>query len=672
MENIFVEFLPPWVETGLQPAFYDKESGTVLQQTARMYDRVNMLIRMFNKLSKNTKETVEDYIDKFNTLYNYVHDYFDNLDVQEEINNKLDDMEEEGTLQEIITAYIQANVEWTFDTVADMKTATNLINGSFATTLGYYNVDDGGSSVYKIVESEPSSYYETLDSGLYAQLIIDGSINTKQFGIVGDGITDETSKLQKFFTYNTNNYVINSPNILINGDMTLTSNSYVKFEEGCKITRKATSDEHYYMLYLDNVENVTINNAWLVGDRATHTGAGGEWGHGINIVCSKNVEVLNSKIEYTWGDGIYIGLWNTTVGTYVQPENIRVSGCIIDHCSRNGISACSGDNIIIENTTISNTNRTNPKSGIDIELEAPSGQTPSFKNLIIRNVNTRENIRGIIINCSSTYDAGVVNITGHHSYKEAQGVLMNTFDYQNSTLIYENGYIELADTFAMDLSKLNNNTAYFKDVIIDSSVNNSLARDYHGAISVRNATNNTNGGFVFDNIKMIQSHTDAYVWRTLFIRNNSTTGTIEDIYINNYSWEPSLSVDLMYMASNGTYDWSKIKITNTTLSKTYNGDNITLSATNTLFANIWNRSIWQASTSTISDSIPDGEYEITLPNTGSNVHTLVFNSAYSVYNGTSTSVTQRTYTANKSGSYIKFKKIGSEIYIVGNIGYTAS
>lgn len=106
MENIFVEFLPPWVETGLQPAFYDKESGTVLQQTARMYARVNMLIRMFNKLSKNTKTTVEEYITKFNELYTYVHDYFDNLDVQEEINKKLDAMVEDGTLAEILNEYV--------------------------------------------------------------------------------------------------------------------------------------------------------------------------------------------------------------------------------------------------------------------------------------------------------------------------------------------------------------------------------------------------------------------------------------------------------------------------------------------------------------------------------------------------------------------------------------
>lgn len=128
MENIFVEFLPPWIETGLQPAFYDKESGTVLQQTARMYARVNMLIRMFNKLSKQTKEeierfetevnddmtqykegidaTVANYIEQFNTLYNYVHDYFDNLDVQREVNNKLDEMAGDGTLEALISTHI--------------------------------------------------------------------------------------------------------------------------------------------------------------------------------------------------------------------------------------------------------------------------------------------------------------------------------------------------------------------------------------------------------------------------------------------------------------------------------------------------------------------------------------------------------------------------------------
>ena len=161
MENIFVEFLPPWIETGLQPAFYDKESGTVLQQTARMYARVNMLIRMFNKLSKNTKqeiedfetstnETVNEYINKFNELHDYVQDYFDNLDVQEEINNKLDDMAEQGQLADIIAQYLTLAGVLAFDTVASLANATNVSAGSSCMTYGYLRLGDGVYNRYKI------------------------------------------------------------------------------------------------------------------------------------------------------------------------------------------------------------------------------------------------------------------------------------------------------------------------------------------------------------------------------------------------------------------------------------------------------------------------------------------------------------------------------------------
>lgn len=209
MQNIFIELLPPWVETGLQPAFYDKESGTVLQQTARMYARVNLLTQAFNTFSEDTttyvnqfvddtnaeierfehdtNETVDDYIEKFNDLHDYVYDYFDNLDVQEEINNKLDDMLEAGTLQEIITTYVQSNVAWTFDSVAEMKTATNLVAGSYAQTYGYYNANDGGKALYKIRaisndDTADDKFIIAIGSTLVAELITDDLVNICQVG----------------------------------------------------------------------------------------------------------------------------------------------------------------------------------------------------------------------------------------------------------------------------------------------------------------------------------------------------------------------------------------------------------------------------------------------------------------------------------------------------------
>lgn len=192
MQNIFIELLPPWIETGLQPAFYDKESGTVLQQVSRMWAKMI-------ELGKG----VNSYIAKFNELYTYVHDYFDNLDVQAEINNKLDAMVEAGTLQEIIGDYLNATAVWGFDTVADMKASTNLINGSFAKTLGYHTLNDGGEGVYKI---RTITNADVVDEGLIislndqtliAELVItDDRINVKQFGAYGDNTHDDTVAIQ--------------------------------------------------------------------------------------------------------------------------------------------------------------------------------------------------------------------------------------------------------------------------------------------------------------------------------------------------------------------------------------------------------------------------------------------------------------------------------------------
>ena len=50
-------------------------------------------------------EAIQELQELYVVLKNYVDNYFENLDVQEEINNKLDEMAEDGTLQSIIEQY---------------------------------------------------------------------------------------------------------------------------------------------------------------------------------------------------------------------------------------------------------------------------------------------------------------------------------------------------------------------------------------------------------------------------------------------------------------------------------------------------------------------------------------------------------------------------------------
>lgn len=91
----------------------------------------------------NNSEAVQE-------LQNYVANYFDNLDVQEEINNKLDEMADDGTLEEIITEYINLKSILAFNTKAEMKSATNLVDGSFTKTYGTTTYNDGYGEFYKI------------------------------------------------------------------------------------------------------------------------------------------------------------------------------------------------------------------------------------------------------------------------------------------------------------------------------------------------------------------------------------------------------------------------------------------------------------------------------------------------------------------------------------------
>lgn len=82
-----INFLPPWVETNEQPAFYDLESGTCLQQTARMYNKVNQLVRSQN-------DVLEDV--------DYLLNWFDNLDIHDQIDAILREYIEDGTFYETL------------------------------------------------------------------------------------------------------------------------------------------------------------------------------------------------------------------------------------------------------------------------------------------------------------------------------------------------------------------------------------------------------------------------------------------------------------------------------------------------------------------------------------------------------------------------------------------
>ena len=418
MNNIFIEYLPPWVETGLQPAFYDKESGTVLQQTARMYAKVNELTKAFNDLSEETKATVEEYITKFVELHDYVEDYFTNLDVQEEINNKLDDMVEAGTLQEIITTYIQANVAWTFDTVADMKLATNLVDGSFARTLGFRSINDGGGALYKISDTGTANEMDVIAVGdLYATLVMPTLASPEMFGAYGDGgVHDDTLYLQRCCEISKNilfkhDYqisdmlVLTSGTTLDGGNYTITNNSDVTF------------------IRSSGVNNVVVKNLNLVGDGSLTISQAG-----LHFLSTTNLTIKNVKIENTGGDGIIIS----------ESKNCRVEDAILKN---NLISVFSFNSSFI---TYQNIHVTKPRFKYGLQFKSCQ-----HCNMVNVTVDTPQD-NGIMISKGSedyaeeNYDNTLTNVIVLNQGQEGETQVSGT---KNAITLYPGKNIKLINAY---------------------------------------------------------------------------------------------------------------------------------------------------------------------------------------------------------------------------------
>lgn len=165
------------VSLGMLPSSY-KQSLTYEEQLIWFCDFLeNKVIPAVNQ----NAEAVEEMQNLFNELQTYVNEYFSNIDVQEEINNKLDEMAESGELEEIIGVYLNANGILTFDTLNDMIISDKLVDGSVARTLGGLAFNDKNGHLYKIehiISANPdgTNLINLGHDDLYARLILEPKI----------------------------------------------------------------------------------------------------------------------------------------------------------------------------------------------------------------------------------------------------------------------------------------------------------------------------------------------------------------------------------------------------------------------------------------------------------------------------------------------------------------
>ena len=140
-------------------------------------------------LQETVIPTVNNNSEVVTELQNYVNNYFENLDVQEEINAKLDSMAEDGTLTALIKNYIdpiqeafedQVNGEIS-DIENDIDTFKNSINGAITSQQTQIN---------SIASGSPAGIYDTVED-----LTTADPSHSKIYLVLADG---------KWYYYDTN------------------------------------------------------------------------------------------------------------------------------------------------------------------------------------------------------------------------------------------------------------------------------------------------------------------------------------------------------------------------------------------------------------------------------------------------------------------------------------
>lgn len=269
-----------------------------------------------------------------------------------------------------------------------------------------------------------------------------------------DGSVDYTEYLQKAIEENERILLPNFPLLINDKGLHLYDNSKIYFQKGTSILLSPSKRSKYAIINLEGVNNVSIYSPKLIGDRLDHIGESGEWGMGINIRSSSNIQIYNANIKNCWGDGIYLG----SIDGKTPNFNISISGGVIDNNRRNGISIISASNVTIKDILLSNSNGTLPMAGIDIE---PNYNLEELHNVRLDNIITynnedvgfliylgsmlgsdRKDVQINLLNCKDYYSKASISIPGlrndyDDTIKKINGeIIIDNFSSYHSHILF--------------------------------------------------------------------------------------------------------------------------------------------------------------------------------------------------------------------------------------------
>ena len=274
------------------------------------YHLFSKVVEYLNKTIDNmnlTGEQMENVTNAMTELQNYVNNYFNNLDVQEEINNKLDEMVEDGTFENILkpllSEYEQAvneineNVKLLQER---MNTFTQLPAGSSGATDAEVNdarIGYNGTVYSNLGEAIRTQILNTLKSTALninannVETICNNNLNNLQNNLIyGCGIVDTTN-------------LLNSPTTTLLGQIITFGKSATRSNGDTQIYTDFDTNSIYSRLYWSNtwqpwnkiLNNNNTNNIILQGSLANITA------NNVETICNNDLNNLQNNLIYGCG-----------------------------------------------------------------------------------------------------------------------------------------------------------------------------------------------------------------------------------------------------------------------------------------------------------------------------------------------------------------------------------
>lgn len=233
---------------------------------------VKKAIEGFKALSAKT----DDFETTLNNALEYINNYFKNLDVQEEINNKLEEMKKNGELADIIAAFLK--VPNYYLSVQSMVDDTSITNHSVVITASYNTAGNDGSCLYWIHTPKRYDFEIPLSNKLYAYPCPMGIPTVREFGAIAN--KDIETPLKNLINYST---TTNNP-CDISGQYQLTNPQYInkKYLANYNLTSDAG------VVYTKNIDINTNGYDYIQSDSSITSGIQGGCCVDINYTGEKH------------------------------------------------------------------------------------------------------------------------------------------------------------------------------------------------------------------------------------------------------------------------------------------------------------------------------------------------------------------------------------------------